>query len=53
MYFKVVTASGGWRAQLYGGNGELVWWTEVYTSQASAYNAIRIAKETNANTPVR
>jgi uncharacterized protein YegP (UPF0339 family) len=38
-YFKIVTASGGYRAQFWSG-GNLVWWTEVYVSKAGAQNAI-------------
>ena len=40
MYFSLVRASGGYRAHIYGGNHELVFWTEVYTTKASALNAI-------------
>jgi uncharacterized protein YegP (UPF0339 family) len=38
-YFKIVPASGGYRAQFWSG-GNLVWWTEVYVSKAGAQNAI-------------
>jgi uncharacterized protein YegP (UPF0339 family) len=38
-YFKVVPASGGYRAQFWSG-GNLVWWTEVYTRREGAQNAI-------------
>ena len=38
-YFKIVTASGGYRAQFWSG-GNLVWWTEVYVHRAGAQNAI-------------
>jgi len=38
-YFKVVPASGGYRAQFWSG-GNLVWWTEVYVSKWGAQNAI-------------
>lgn len=53
MYFTIKAASGGFRARLYGSNNKLVWWTEVYETKAGATNAIKIAKATNANTPVR
>jgi uncharacterized protein YegP (UPF0339 family) len=49
MYFTIVRASGGYRAHLYGGNNELVFWTEVYTTKASAQHAINIT-QTNART---
>lgn len=38
-YFKIVRASGGYRAQFWSG-GNLVWWTEVYVSRAGAQHAI-------------
>jgi uncharacterized protein YegP (UPF0339 family) len=38
-YFKIVRASGGYRAQFWSG-GNLVWWTEVYRYRAGAQNAI-------------
>lgn len=38
-YFKIVQASGGYRAQFWSG-GNLVWWTEVYVGKAGAQNAI-------------
>ena len=44
-YYKIVAASGGYRAHLYGGNGELVWWTEVYTTYQSADRAIAFAQQ--------
>ena len=40
MYFEIVNASGGYRAHAKGDNHELVWWTEVYTTKATAQNAI-------------
>jgi len=52
MYFKIVTASGGFRAHLYGANHELVWWTEVYKYRAGAENAISLAKS-SWNAPTR
>lgn len=44
MYFTLVSASGGYRAHIYGANHELVFWTEVYTSKASAVNAINMVR---------
>ncbi len=52
-YFKVVPASGGYRAHFYGANGELVWWTEVYTTHATAVQAINFAKAHAATAPLR
>lgn len=47
-YFTIASASGGFRARLFGGNGELVWMTEVYVSKEGAKNAIRIAKASSS-----
>jgi len=44
MYFAIVPASGGYRGHAYGNNHELVWWTEVYTQKAGAWNAINLLK---------
>ncbi|HEY6551083.1 MAG TPA: DUF1508 domain-containing protein [Solirubrobacterales bacterium] len=52
-YFKIKSASGGYRAFFYGGNGELVWWTEIYTSRQSAEQAIKFARANAAAAPVR
>jgi uncharacterized protein YegP (UPF0339 family) len=52
-YFTIASASGGWRARFYGGNGELMWWTEVYTSKQSAQNAIAVVKANAATAPIR
>jgi uncharacterized protein YegP (UPF0339 family) len=53
MYFKIVTASGGYRAHIYGANHELVWWTEVYVNRAGAENAINMVRRGAAGAPVR
>ena len=44
MYFEIVRASGGFRAHIKGGNNELVFWTEVYTSKQSAIHACQIVQ---------
>lgn len=44
IYFTIESASGGFRAHIYGGNNQLVFWTEVYTTKASAQNAIDMVK---------
>ncbi len=44
MYFEIVTASGGYRARIRGANHEIMFTTEVYTSKASARNAIEVVK---------
>jgi uncharacterized protein YegP (UPF0339 family) len=44
-YFKIVAASGGYRAHFYGGNNELVWWTEVYKTYQSAEQAVAFAQQ--------
>ncbi len=51
-YFTIRKDRDGFRARLYGGNNELVWWTEGYVNKSSAQNAIRIAKQTTNATPV-
>jgi uncharacterized protein YegP (UPF0339 family) len=51
-YFKIKSASGGFRAYFYGRNGELVWWTEVYTTYESAEDAVRFAQKNAANAPL-
>ena len=53
MYFKIVTASGGYRAHIYGANNELVWSTEVYTSKSGAENAIDMVKVGAADAKLR
>lgn len=52
MYFTIESASGGYRAHAYGANHQLVFWTEVYTTKASAQNAINIMKSGAATAPV-
>lgn len=52
MYFTIETASGGYRARAFGANGELVWWTEVYSSTAGAQSAIALMKSQAAGAPV-
>ncbi|HEX8646591.1 MAG TPA: DUF1508 domain-containing protein [Thermoleophilaceae bacterium] len=44
MYFEIVTASGGYRARIKGGNNELMFLSEVYTTKASAQHAIDVVK---------
>jgi uncharacterized protein YegP (UPF0339 family) len=44
MFFEIVKAAGGYRAHIKGGNGELMFWTEVYTTKASARHAIDVVK---------
>ena len=52
MYFTIEKASGGYRARLFGGNGELVWLTEVYVSKQGAKHAINLAKANAVTAPV-
>jgi uncharacterized protein YegP (UPF0339 family) len=52
MYFEIVTASGGYRARIRGGNNEIMFVTEVYTSKSSAQNAINVVKAGAARAPV-
>ncbi len=44
MYFEIVTASGGYRARIRGGNHEVMFWTEVYTTKQAALNAISVVQ---------
>ena len=52
MYFTIEKRGTGFRAYLKGGNHEVVWWTETYTTKASAQHAISLAKQAGVNTPV-
>ena len=45
MYFEIVTAAGGYRANIKGDNHELVFQTEAYNSKAGAQNAIDMVKK--------
>jgi uncharacterized protein YegP (UPF0339 family) len=51
-YFKIVAASGGYRAKFYGSNHQLVWWSEVYTTVASAKAAVQFARDHAATAPI-
>jgi uncharacterized protein YegP (UPF0339 family) len=42
MYYEIVAAQGGYRAHIKGGNNELMFWTEVYTTKESARHAIEV-----------
>ena len=53
MFFRIVTATGGYRAQIVGGNGELMFWTEIYTTKASAQHAIDVVKAGAATAEVK
>ena len=52
MYFTIERASGGYRAHIYGGNHELVFWTEVYVNKAGARNAIDMVKRGAPGAPI-
>jgi uncharacterized protein YegP (UPF0339 family) len=52
MYFEIVSASGGYRAHIRGGNNELMFWTEVYTTKASARHAIDVVKAYAKDAPI-
>lgn len=51
-YFTIESASGGYRAHFYGGNDELVWWTQVYSEKETAKRAINFAKANAPGAPV-
>ena len=53
MYFEIVTAAGGYRANIKGNNHELMFQTETYQSKASAQNAIEVVKTGAARAPVQ
>jgi uncharacterized protein YegP (UPF0339 family) len=44
MYFEIVRASGGFRAHIKGGNNELIFLTEVYTTKQSAIHACQVVQ---------
>lgn len=52
MKIKIVTARGGYRVHLVGGNGELVFWTEVYSTKQSAQRAAAWVKANAAGAPI-
>jgi uncharacterized protein YegP (UPF0339 family) len=52
MYFEIVTASGGYRARIRGGNNEIMFVTEVYASKWGAQHAISVVKANAASAPV-
>jgi uncharacterized protein YegP (UPF0339 family) len=52
-YFTITSTAAGWRARFYGGNGELMFWTETYTTKASAENAVAVLKANAASAPIR
>lgn len=51
MYFTIELDADGYRARLFGGNHELVMWSEGYTTKAKAEHAISIA-QASYNAPV-
>jgi uncharacterized protein YegP (UPF0339 family) len=52
MKFKIVTASGGFRAKIVGGNGETMFVSEVYTVKQSAQHACDVVKANAASAVV-
>lgn len=52
-YFKIKTASGGYRAYFYGANGKLVWWTEVYSRYSTAEEAVTFAQRNASRAKLR
>jgi uncharacterized protein YegP (UPF0339 family) len=44
MYFEIVTASGGYRARIRGGNNETMFISEVYVTKWGAEHAISVVK---------
>jgi uncharacterized protein YegP (UPF0339 family) len=52
MYFEIVSASGGYRARIRGGNNEIMFVTEVYTTKASARHACEVVKANAFAAPI-
>lgn len=52
MYFAIVTASGGYRVRIRGGNHETMLISEVYTTKAAALHAINVVKQNAASASV-
>lgn len=52
MYFEIVSASGGYRARIRGGNHEIIFTTEVYTTKASARHACEVVKSNALLAPI-
>lgn len=52
MYFEIVAASGGYRARIRGGNHEIMFISEVYTSKWAAQNAIGVVQQGARLAPV-
>jgi uncharacterized protein YegP (UPF0339 family) len=49
MYFEVLVASnGGWFARIRGGNNEIMFSSQVYTTKASAIHACEVVKSNAA-----
>lgn len=44
MYFQLVNTSAGWHARIRGGNHEIVFSTQVYSSKAGALNACHMVQ---------
>ena len=51
-YFTITHDRDGWRARFYY-SGELMWWTEGYSSEAGARNAIQSLRVQAAAAPLR
>lgn len=52
MYFEIVRASGGYRAHITDQNHELIFWTEVYTTKASAKHACELVQAGARTAPI-
>jgi uncharacterized protein YegP (UPF0339 family) len=52
MSITIDPASGGYRVHVWGGNNKLVFWTEVYSQKAGAWNAVRLLQSEAASAPV-
>lgn len=45
MRFEIKAASGGYRAYIIAANNEILFWSEVYTTKASARHACELVNE--------
>ena len=52
MYFQIVPASGGYRVHIKDANHRLIFWTEVYVSQAGARHAAQLVKAHAGAAPI-
>ena len=53
-YFTITRDDDGFRARFYSAaNGELMWWTEGYSSRANAEHAVAVLRDNAASADAR